>query len=339
MRIPLVSVAMPVYNSEKYLKQAIDSVLAQTCSDFELIIVNDGSSDRSKEIILSYADERILYLENEKNLGIVQARNRCVANSAGKYIAVLDNDDIALPFRLEAQVKFMEENTDYGICGSFYGIIDGEGKLIGRKILPVADKEIRTYLLFDNCFCNSSVIIRSKLLKERLYADGLDKIEDYYFLYMVSKFNKLANLPIFTTCYRIHGENVSIQSLESMIFLRSKMDRIILEDLGISFSESEFRLHTNFATGNFPYFKTTRQKKQLEAWLLKLHRFLKSGGIYDMRTVTKVLVRRWILLVSNGGRLSFLIIFNRLLGKFSLIYIRHFLQLIIEKFSKVKSVS
>ena len=78
MRTPLVSVAMPAYNSEKYVKQAIDSVLAQTFSDFELIIVNDGSSDRSKEIILSYTDERIRYLENEKNLGIVKTRNRCI---------------------------------------------------------------------------------------------------------------------------------------------------------------------------------------------------------------------------------------------------------------------
>ena len=128
MRTPLVSVAMPAYNSEEYVKQAIDSVLAQTFSDFELIIVNDGSSDRSKEIILSYTDERIRYLENEKNLGIVKTRNRCIANAAGKYIAVLDNDDIALPFRLEEQVRFLEANSDYGVCGSFYRIIDSEDR-------------------------------------------------------------------------------------------------------------------------------------------------------------------------------------------------------------------
>ena len=339
MCIPLVSVAMPVYNSEKYIRKAIDSMLTQTCSDFELIIVNDGSSDRSKEIILSYTDQRIRYLENEKTLGIVKTRNRCVANSTGKYIAVLDNDDIALPFRLEEQVKFLEGNEEYAVCGSFYGIIDGEGKLIGKKILPVTDKEIKTYLLFDNCFCNSSVMIRSKLLKERLYADGMDKIEDYYFLYTVSKFNKLTNLPVLTTYYRVHGENVSIGRLDEMIFLRGKMDRMILEDLGILFSEAEFRLHTNFATGNFRYFTTTRQKKQLEAWLLKLYQFLKSERIYDMQIVKKVLIKRWILLVSNGSKFSFLIIFNRLFYKFNMIYICYFLELVIEKFSGIKSVS
>lgn len=182
-------------------------------------------------------------------------------------------------------------------------------------------------------------MIRSKLLKELLYADGLDKIEDYYFLYMVSKFNKLSNLPVFTTYYRVHGENVSIGSLDDMIFLRSKMDRIILEDLGISFSEAEFSLHTNFATCNFRYFTTTGQKKQLEDWLLKLYWFLKSGGIYDMQMVAKVLIKRWILVVSNDSKLSSLIIFNKLFGKFSIVYIRYFLQLIVEKFSKIKSVS
>jgi glycosyltransferase involved in cell wall biosynthesis len=339
MRIPLVSVAMPVYNSEKYIRQAIDSVLAQTCSDFELVIVNDGSSDRSKEIILSYADERIRYMENEKNLGIVKTRNRCIEHSAGKYIAVLDNDDIALPSRLEEQVRFLEANNDYGVCGSFYWIIDGKGKLISKKILPVTDREVKTYLLFDNCFCNSSVMIRSELLKERPYAEGLDKIEDYYFLYMVSKFKKLTNLPVFATQYRVHGKNVSIESLDDMILLRGKMDRMILEDLGISFSEAEFMLHTNFATGNFRHFVTTDQKRQLESWLLKLYAFLKSREIYDMQLVEKIFIRRWILLVSNSSKFSPLILFNKLFGTFNIRYIRYFLQLIVEKFSKIKSVS
>src|SRR5580693_6014535 len=117
MDSPLVSVAMPVYNAEKYIMQAIDSVLGQSYPHFELVIVNDGSTDRSKEIIHSYSDKRIRFYDNEVNLGITKTRNKCIQYATGKYIAVLDNDDIALPFRLEKQVEFLESDFDYALCG------------------------------------------------------------------------------------------------------------------------------------------------------------------------------------------------------------------------------
>jgi glycosyltransferase involved in cell wall biosynthesis len=336
---PLVSVAMPVYNAEKYLKQAIDSVLSQTYTHFELILVNDASSDRSKEIIHSYTDTRIRYFENAINLGITKTRNMCVQHAAGKYVAVLDNDDIALPSRLEKQVEFLEANTQYGVCGSFYDIINGDGHLVNKMTLPVTDTEIRTYFLFENCFCNSSVMIQSILLKERNYSEGFNMIEDYYFLYMVSKSKKLSNLPLYTTQYRVHGKNTSLEKAEGMTILRRQMDAMILSDLDILYTEEEFELHTHFVTGNFHFFKTNSQIKGLENWLLKLYQLIKSKQLYDMGLVERVFIRRWLFLFSRTKRISAKIIFNRLFWKFKFKYIAQFIGVIKEKYSKVKSVS
>jgi glycosyltransferase involved in cell wall biosynthesis len=338
-KFPLVSVAMPVYNAEKYLRQAIDSVLGQTYTHFELILVNDGSSDRSKEIIHSYSDSRIRYIENENNIGITKTRNICVQHANGKYIAVLDNDDIAMPNRLEKQVEFLESDSQYGICGSFYDIIDDAGKRIGKKRLPVSDKEIRTYLLFENCFCNSSVMIQSNLLKERQYEEGFNMIEDYYFLYTTSKIKKLSNLPLYITQYRVHGKNTSLEKADGMRHLRRKMDALILRDLGITYTESEFEQHTHFVTGNFDFFQTRELITGLENWLIKLYPVIVSNGSYDMDMVKRVFVRRWILIFSRNRRISYRIIFNKLSRRFTYKYIVHFIGLLREKYSAVKSAA
>jgi hypothetical protein len=244
-----------------------------------------------------------------------------------------------MPERLAKQVEFLEANPDYGMCGSFYDVIDGAGRVVNRMKLPTSAIQVRTYLLFDNCFCNSSVMIRSEFLKERPYAEGIDMIEDYHFFYELSKLRKLANLPLFITQYRVHGKNTSIEKLDGMRNLRAGMDKTILDDLGISYSEEELAVHTNFATGNFHYFKTNKQIAGLEAWLLKLFRELKARRQYDMRLVKRTLIRRWILLFSHTNNISYKMVFNRLCSKFHVEFAGFFLGLIAEKYSKVRSIS
>ena len=116
--VPSISVVMPAYNAEKYLREDIDSILAQTYDDFEFIIINDGSIDRTKEIILSYSDPRIVYIENEQNSGICVTLNKGLDTAKGRYIVRMDSDDIALPQRLEIQVRYMDANPDVGVAGS-----------------------------------------------------------------------------------------------------------------------------------------------------------------------------------------------------------------------------
>lgn len=115
---PAISVLMPVYNSEKYLNEAIESILNQTFVDFEFIIINDASNDNSENIIESYQDSRIKYFKNEKNLGVAKTLNKGLKLAQGKYIARMDSDDISLPERLYKQFKFMEVYNDIDVCGS-----------------------------------------------------------------------------------------------------------------------------------------------------------------------------------------------------------------------------
>jgi glycosyltransferase involved in cell wall biosynthesis len=336
---PLVSVAMPVYNAEKYLRYSIESILNQTYANFELIMVNDASTDSSGEIILSYSDPRIRYFENAENLGIVKTRNKCIEQARGKYIAVLDNDDIALPMRLEKQVEFLEANSGYGLCGSYYEIINEKGTVLHKITVPAADEQIKTHLLFNNCFCNSSVMIQSRLLKGFSYPEGLDMVEDFYFLHYVSKKFKIANLPVYVTQYRMHGKNTSIEKREGLRLLRKTVDSLILTDLGIPFSGEELDLHSHFVNGNFHFFKNTAQLVQLEAWLVKIYRFLKAKHRYDMRIVERIFIRRWFMLFRYTSKISYRIFFNKLIWNFKLLYLKYFIELVTDKYSKQTGIS
>ena len=115
-----VTVLMPVYNGEMYLREAIDSILHQTFTDFEFLIINDGSTDNSETIILSYDDSRIRYEKNDSNLKLIATLNKGIELAKGKYIVRMDADDISIPDRIEKQVAFLEKNPDVGICGSWF---------------------------------------------------------------------------------------------------------------------------------------------------------------------------------------------------------------------------
>jgi glycosyltransferase involved in cell wall biosynthesis len=260
-----------------------------------------------------------------------------VQQAKGKYIAVLDNDDIALPTRLEKQVHFLESNSGYGVCGCFFHVIDDSGKITYKIKLPVTDKGVRTFLLFDNCLLNSSVMIRGNLLRDKMYTEGYDMMEDYYFLYTVSKFKKLSNLPFYGAQYRVHGKNTSIAKLEGMRMLRAKIGRIILNDLKIPCSEDEFNLHIHFVTSNFQFFTTDKQREDLVNWLLKLHRLIGQSNTYDMALIRRIFVMRWSLLIRQTGKPWLKIFHPKLFSKFTITYIKLILAFIPEKFLGVRS--
>lgn len=146
---PLVSVIMPAYNGEKYIGDAIESVLNQSYDNFELIIVEDKSTDNTLEVIQKYIDSRLFLYLNSQNRGIAYSTNLGIAKSKGKYIALLDDDDIALKRRLEWQVNFLEEHKDIDIVGGRSALIDSEGKFIRYdKELIYNSKYIKANMLF-----------------------------------------------------------------------------------------------------------------------------------------------------------------------------------------------
>ncbi|MFA5359793.1 MAG: glycosyltransferase [Patescibacteria group bacterium] len=206
-----ISIIMPVYNGEAYLKQAIDSIIGQTYVNFEYIIINDCSTDKSKEIIQSYSDSRIIYSENEKNLGVAKTLNIGIKKSNGDYIARMDADDISLPTRLEKQANFLENNKNVGIVGTNAKIIDTNGKFINFYIRPIGHRAIKWTALFSSPLIHPSVMSRSIILKKFNYQKNFINCEDYE-LWSRLLFTSdviFANLNEFLIHYRVHSESVT----------------------------------------------------------------------------------------------------------------------------------
>lgn len=173
---PKISVVMPVYNSEKFVAKAIESVIQQTYSNWELVIVDDGSNDNSSMIVEGYLhDKRIRLLKNEKNSGISKTRNRAIMQASGVYIAFLDSDDVWLPDKLEKQVYFMKENEAVFICSSYF-VADESGNIIGERNFDVNKWNYKELLKTNNIGC-LTVMIEAKLLKANPMPEM--KHEDY----------------------------------------------------------------------------------------------------------------------------------------------------------------
>ena len=164
---PIVSVVMTVYNTEPYLAEAIESILSQTFREFELIVIDDGSTDASGEIIDHYSiqDQR-LRVVHQDNQGIYAATNCGFELARGKYLARMDADDIALPDRLQKQVLIMDSDASLILLGTAYELIDEDGRLIRLDKLPESDSEIRWHLLFHNPFAQSTVIFKKDVLRK-----------------------------------------------------------------------------------------------------------------------------------------------------------------------------
>jgi len=241
---PLVSVHMVVYNGEQFISDSIQSILNQTYSNFELVIVNDGSIDKTGEIINSFEDSRIKYYENTYNRGQNYSRTIALSHSIGEYIAVMDADDISYDNRLEKQIKFMEEHEDYGLIGSLAGVIDHTGKPLGisqSKCFP--PNETMVYLLFRNCFTHSSILFRKEILKKVGINKNLLLAADYEIIVKVSRFMKVGNINEELVKYRQHDNSELYLNKDK----KDQYDQSILinqiNELGLNPSEAELNIH------------------------------------------------------------------------------------------------
>lgn len=165
---PLISVILPVYNSELYLRAAIDSVLNQTLSDFELIVIDDGSTDNSENIIKTYTDPRLVYIKNEKNLRIVETLNRGIEKARGKYIARMDADDICLPDRFENQIRFINE-SGADLVGSAIFVF-GDNVKNHKQIYPCSRFDIEYCMIWFCAISHPTVFAKSEVFKKNLYS-------------------------------------------------------------------------------------------------------------------------------------------------------------------------
>lgn len=214
---PLVSVILPVHNGGDYIGAAIESILSQTYGNFELIIINDASTDDTATIVQDYAsrDTRIRYVENERNLRVVQTLNKGITLAGGDYIARMDADDIAKPDRFETQIAFLEDNPEIGIVDVLMEYIDENGNSLNRFNARVFEPgDIRKSLAKTNVLGHSSIMGRSNLFKRFLY----DQVfyEDYeLWLRMTESGIRIAKIDQPLLQYRIHSQSITAQALNN----------------------------------------------------------------------------------------------------------------------------
>ena len=210
--MPKISVVMAVHNGERYMQQAIESILAQTFSDFEYIIVDDGSSDQTLGILQEYAqrDQRILILQNSNNQGLTKSLNKGIRASQGEYIARMDADDISHPDRFKLQIAFLNANPNAGLVGSWYIKIDERGKELWRKELPVDEKQLRAQLIRSNPLPHASLLLRRQALeKVGLYDESWKVSQDYELLFRMSWKWNMGVVPAFLLFSRVSSSSVT----------------------------------------------------------------------------------------------------------------------------------
>jgi len=212
---PLISVALPVYNGERYLSEAIDSILTQSFKDFELIIINDGSKDNSLQLLQKYQklDSRIRLISRE-NKNVAATLNEIILIARGKWIARMDQDDISLPYRFERQLKWLEQ-TGADICGSWVQLFGTNDKRILKHCQT--DEAIKMEMLFCSPFAHPSVIVRKDLIGDLLYNEIKWQAEDYDLWERAAKAGwKMTNIPEVLMLYRVHAAQISTASSSSI---------------------------------------------------------------------------------------------------------------------------
>ena len=203
MSAPAVSVVMAAWNAEATIGEAIRSILAQTHADFELIIIDDGSSDDTNRAVVVFNDDRIHLIASPKNLGLAPSLNIGIAAARGEFIARIDADDGCRPERLERQLAFMQQHPEVGMVGTAFDVMDEASRIYDRRSRHGGDEYCQTELLVWNPFCAGSAMMRRGLLEELGgYDERFPTSEDYDLWLRIAERARMAILPEVLYCWR-----------------------------------------------------------------------------------------------------------------------------------------
>ncbi|MDB5188987.1 MAG: hypothetical protein JWM92_585 [Candidatus Nomurabacteria bacterium] len=229
---PLVTIVLPVYNGAQWISKAIESALAQSFADFELIIINDASKDASEEIALQWAarDPRIRYVKNEHNMGIQKTRNISLELAGGEYIAEIDQDDQWLDRdKLKKQIEFLQNHKGYVLIGTGAIMVDESGRELARYLMPETDEEIRKKILRANRFIHSSVVYRKEAVK-KIGGYTVEKMSEDHDLWLrLGRTGKFTNLQEYSTQYLFspggyNSQNKILRLRQNLLFAEEHKD-------------------------------------------------------------------------------------------------------------------
>lgn len=299
---------MAAYNAEKYIRQAISSILDQSFGDFELLIVNDGSTDQTVAAIQSFQDARIRLIHNESNQGLVFTRNRILEEARGEFIAVLDSDDIAVPERLEVQYDFMQRHPDVALCSGHAALIDEQGTATGQRFIVPTD-EVNMEVFFGNPFINPAAMFRTAVLRELGGYRDHAPAEDFDFFLRVSEKYRVGNLDQLLVHYRVHGQNTSAIKPAKI----RKIETEILKDMYIRWGmPSDDRL----LDLQYLLYAKNYEAMSISELILVMNTLRKANsysGRFPEKRFDALLFKKWyeILMIKKPGRAALSLLLNQ----------------------------
>lgn len=304
MNQPLVSVLLPCYNAEKHLHEAMMSILNQTYTNLEIIAINDCSSDQTGKILSEIADRdsRVKVYTNEENLKLIRTLNKGVDLCTGEYIARMDADDIALPQRIEKEVKFMEEHKDHDIVSSLFLAFHSDNPT--KKTLhhnPLKDEELRAYMLFKSGICHPAAMIRKRVFTELELRFELDylHVEDYALWSKAIYKTKIANIGEPLLLYRVHSHQVSSLNEHLQIENKKKVFKIHCQQLGLPYTDDFLNIYASVAQC-VPYEQSIDYIAKCEKFMLMLLEINKEKSFSDMNYLRNMLSIHWLRLCANS---------------------------------------
>lgn len=294
---PRVTVLMPVYNGEKYLREALESVLGQTFRDYEFLIVNDGSTDRSVDIITSYRDPRIRLEHNQVNSGLVFSLNKGLALATGEYIARMDCDDISLPMRLGRQVAFLDAHPEIGGCGTWFRKFGALNTVVRWREAP---ERVRCGFIFGSMLSHPTVMFRRALFEKHdlRYSPEYVHAEDYELWVRALHHMNLANLGEVLLLYRVHSQQVTERLSDEQIQSAGKVRLTLLNELGIKPTDEELALHQIVSTCRFNVGDDIIARA--DAWLCRLKAANDQRRVYPEPAFSATLVEHWITMCKKS---------------------------------------
>ncbi|WP_062544269.1 glycosyltransferase family 2 protein [Rufibacter tibetensis] len=287
---PRVSVVLPVYNDEKYIKEAIDSILNQTFYDFELIVIDDRSTDKTSEIVKSFKDSRIRFYINQKNLGRAGSDNFALNLIKGTYVAKMDSDDVCHPERLAKQVEYLEKHPDVNVVGSWMQNF-GHSSFLNKYPETAALAQAMT--LFTLPVGNPSIMLRTALFHQlgMKYDEQLRQTEDFDFFARYAADLTVVTLPEALLQYRTYPNTAKKDILTERHLIANIVRENFLSKWGIEANRRELAIHHLISHLDRPL--QTISLTEINLWLLKLAEFNRKKPFFDQQALLRYLAFRW----------------------------------------------
>lgn len=291
---PKVTVLMPVYNGARYLREAIDSILSQTFTDYEFLIIDDGSTDETDVIVRSYSDRRIRYLQNDRNRGIIFTLNRSLNESVGDYIARMDADDVSLPSRLENQMSVFCD-SQIGVCGAWIKTFGVDKRIIRY---PSNHEDIKATMLFENPIAHPTVMIRKSCLNTQYKIDDLHA-EDYGLWSGLIDTTRFVNIPKVLLHYRVHATNITRTKRDIAAKSIENIHIRLLLKLDIKPSVREIMIHESISNQSADVLPKDWDMEEVRDWKSKLLKQIRVTGYFPEEQVKSVLNQHLYLLFNQ----------------------------------------